>query len=119
MSTTITQRAPYSVSRVTTSLATIPVAVKAKKSASPDGVVRIATSHFALKDVFMERANGQVFANAATATKERNATNVNLIQDARMASAQNHGSVIASKIGVEFSATKVSSTANSLKFESF
>lgn len=62
----------------------------------------------------MERANDQVFVNAATATKAQDVTNANHILDARMASAQGLGSVAAIKTGVAFCATKVSDKANTL-----
>jgi hypothetical protein len=108
MNITITQPAPYYASLAMTSLVITPAAVRAKKSASPDGAVRTATDHSARMDVCMERAKGQVCVNVATATKEPSVTNVRPIQDAKMASAQNHGSVVATKIGVAFSVTKVS-----------
>lgn len=63
---------------------------------------------FALADASMARANVQVYANVEPATKENIATNVNHILDVKMASVLSHGSVSATKIGVEFFATKVS-----------
>lgn len=108
MNTTITQPAPYYASLATTFSDTTPAAAKAKRSVSPDGVARTAINRLARTDACMERAKGQVCVNAATATKVPNATNAKPIQDAKMASALNHGSVDATKIGVAFSVTKVS-----------
>lgn len=108
MSITITQRARFCASRATTSLATTPAAIKAKRSANPAGAVRIATSQLVRTDAFMERAKGPVFVNAATATRERGATSANRILAAKTASAQSHGSVAATRTGVEYSVTKVS-----------
>lgn len=108
MSTTIIQLAPYFASLATTSLDTTPAAAKAKRSVSPDGVARIAINRLVRTDACMERAKGQVYVNAATATKVPNATNVRPIQDAKMASVLSHGSVDATRTGVAFSVTKVS-----------
>lgn len=108
MSTTITQRAPCCASLAMTSSVIILAATEAKNSASPDGVARTARNQPAQMDAFTERASGQVFVNAASAIKERNVTSANHTQDARMASAHIHGSVSASKTGVEYSVTKVS-----------
>lgn len=96
------------------SSATTPAVAKAKRFASPDGAARTATSRFVPRDASMERANDQVFVNAATAIKAQDATNANHILDARMASARGPGSVAAIKTGVAFSATKVSDKANTL-----
>lgn len=112
MSTTITQHAPCCASLAMTSSVIILAATEAKKSARPDGVARIARNQPAQMDAFTERASGQVFVNAATAIKEQDVTNANHIQDARMASAQNHGSVAALETGVEYSVTKVSYVTN-------
>src|SRR5690349_11417063 len=108
MSIIIIQRALCCASLVTISLVITPAAVKAKRSAKQDGAVRTAISQPVRKDAYMERARGLVFVNAATAIKDRGATNVRRILDAKTASAQSHGSVIAIRIGVEYSATKVS-----------
>jgi hypothetical protein len=108
MNIIIIQLAPYYASLAMTSLVITPAAAKAKKFASPDGAVRTATDQSARTDACTERAKGQVYVNVATATKELSATNAKPIQDAKMASAQNHGSVVATKIGVAFSVTKVS-----------
>ena len=116
MNIIITQRVLYCASPAMISSAIILVATEVKKSANPDGAVRIATGQPAPTDAFMERASDQVSVNAVTATKEQNVTNANLIQDAKMASAQNHGSVDVIKTGVEYFATKVS---NIYKFQSF
>lgn len=108
MSITTIQRARCCASRATTFSATTPAAAKAKRFVKPDGAVRIATSQPVRMDAFMERASGPVFVNVATATKDRGATSVNRILDARTASVQSHGSVTATRIGVEFFVTKVS-----------
>lgn len=119
MNITITQPAPYCVSLVMIFSAITLVATKVEKSASPDGAGRPAISQPAPTDAFVERASDQVSANAATATKEPDATNANHIQDAKMASAQSHGSVIAIRTGVEYSVTKVSNITNFHLFDLF
>lgn len=96
------------------SSATTPAAAEAKRFASPDGAARTATSRFVPRDASTERANDQVFANAATAIKAHDVTNANRILDARTASAQGLGSAAAIKTGVAFSATKVSDKVNTL-----
>jgi hypothetical protein len=108
MNTTITQPAPYFVSPATTFSATTPAEIMVKRSASPDGAVITATNQSVPTDACTERAKGQVFVNAATATKEPSATNARPIQDAKMASASSLGSAAARRTGVEYSATKVS-----------
>lgn len=108
MNITTTQPAPCYASLATTSLDITLAATKAKRSASPDGAVRTVTNPSAPTDAFMERASGQVSVSAATATRERDATSAKHTQDAKMASAPNHGSVAATKTGVEYSVTKVS-----------
>lgn len=112
MNITITQPAPYYASLAMISLDTTLAVTEAKKSVSPDGVVKIAINQPAPTDAFMERASDQVSVNAATATKERDVTNANLIRDAKMASVQSHGSVNVIKTGVEYSVTKVSNITN-------
>lgn len=108
MNITITQLARCCASLAMTFSVTTPAAARVKKSASQDGAGRIAKNHFAPTDAFTDRAKNQVFVNVATATKERDATSAWHIQDAKMASALNHGSVVATKTGVEYSAIKVS-----------
>lgn len=108
MSTTTTPPARCCASLATTSSATTPAAVRVRKCASPDGAVRTAISQSVPTDVCMERADGQVFVSAATATKAHGATSVRPTQDAKMASAPSHGSVDATRTGAEYSATKVS-----------
>lgn len=108
MSTTITQRAQFCANLVMISSVTTPAAIGVRRSADTVGLARIVTNQFAKTDATMACAKVQVCANAGTATKANDATNVNHIQDVRMASAQNHGSVNAGGTGVEYSATKVS-----------
>lgn len=108
MSTTIIQRALCCASLAMTSSVTTHAATWARRSVSQAGVARTARSQSAMKDVFMERASDQVSANATPATKERSATNVYHIQDAKTVSARSPGSVDATKTGVEYSVTKVS-----------
>ena len=108
MNIIITQPAPYFVSPATTFSATTPAVLAVIRSVSPDGAVRIATDQFARTDACTERAKGQVCVNVAMVTKEPSATNARLIQDAKMASASNLGSVVARRTGVEYSAIKVS-----------
>lgn len=108
MNIIIIQLALFCANLVMISLVITPAALKVKKSASPDGVAKIVTDQSASTDACMERANDQVFVNAATAIKEHDAMNAKRIQDAKTASVQSHGSVAASKTGVESSATKVS-----------
>lgn len=108
MNTTITQPAPYFVSPAMTFLATTPAEIMVKRSANPDGVAKTAINQSVPTDACTERANGQVFVSAATATKEPSATNARPIQDAKMASALSHGSAAVRRTGVEYSATKVS-----------
>lgn len=108
MSTIITPPALCCVSLAMTSLVITLAAIRVRRFANPDGVVIIVTNQPAPTDAFMERASDQVYVNAAMATKEQNVTNANHIQDAKMASAQNHGIVAVTKTGVAYSVTKVS-----------
>lgn len=119
MNITITPPVPYCVSLAMIFLVITLVVAGVKKSVSSDGVVRIATDPLALMGAFMERVSGQVSVNAATVTKEQDVTNANHIQDVKMASVQNLGSVVAIKTGVEYSVTKVSNITNFNLFDLF
>lgn len=109
MNITTTQRARCFVSRAMISLDITPAAARAKKSATPDGVMRIATDQPVPTVAKTERANVQVFVNAAMATKARDVTNANHTQDVKMATAKHHGSVAVTRTGVGYFVTKVSS----------
>lgn len=109
MNITTIQRALCCVSRAMISLDITPAVVRVKKSAIPDGVMRIATNQPVPTVAKTERVNVQVFVNAAMATKARDVTSANHTQDVKMATAKHHGSVDVTRTGVEYSVTKVSS----------
>lgn len=82
-----------------------------KEYVNPDGKEIIVIMHVALKVVNTEHANSQTLANAAPVGRDHFAINANPILAVFMVHAAPPGSAVATRAGVVYSATKISTTA--------